>query len=92
VELAPVSDPELVPRAVAQLLNVPELPGHAPTEALVDHLKGRKVLLILDNCEHLVEGCAELADTLLRACFELRILARKQGASARGRRVKPAGA
>jgi predicted ATPase len=42
VELAPVSDPELVPRAVAQVLNVPELPGHAPTEALVDHLKGRR--------------------------------------------------
>jgi hypothetical protein len=75
VELAPVSDPELVPRAVARVLNVPELPGHTPTGALVDHLKGRKVLLILDNCEHLVEGCAELADTLLRACSELRILA-----------------
>jgi predicted ATPase len=78
VELAPVYDPELVPRAVVQVLNVPELPGHAPTEALVDHLKGRKVLLILDNCEHLVEGCAELADTLLRACSELRILRRAE--------------
>jgi predicted ATPase/DNA-binding SARP family transcriptional activator len=75
VELAPLSDPELVARSVASALGVPEEPDHSPIEALVQHLKSRKTLLILDNCEHLVEECADLADTLLRTCPELEILA-----------------
>ena len=75
VELAPISDPELVPRAVASALGVPEAPDLSPTEALVEHLKGPKALLVLDNCEHLVEACADLADALLGACPDLKILA-----------------
>ena len=75
VELAPLSDPELVVRATAAALGVREAPDRSPTEALVEHLKGRRALLILDNCEHLVEACADLADTLLRTCPELKILA-----------------
>src|SRR5215217_8383401 len=75
VELAPLSDPELVVRAVASALGVPEPPEISVTEALVEHLKNEKTLLILDNCEHLIEACADLADTLLRACPNLRILA-----------------
>jgi predicted ATPase len=75
VELAPVSDPVLVPRTVASALGAPEAPDRSPSEVLVEHLKNRKTLLILDNCEHLIEGCALLADTLLRACPELEILA-----------------
>ena len=75
VELAPISDPNLVVRAVTQALGVPETPAVPPIEALVDHLEGRKALLILDNCEHLVEACADLADTLLGACPDLKLLA-----------------
>ncbi len=75
VELAPVSDPELVPGAVASALGVPEAPDRPPTGSLVDGLKSRKVLLVLDNCEHLVEACADLADVLLLTCPDLRLLA-----------------
>ena len=75
VELAPISDPDLVPQAVARALGVREAPGRSLTEALLEHLESRKALLVLDYCEHLVEGCAALADTLLRSCPNLRILA-----------------
>ena len=56
VELAPLSDPELVVRATAAALGVREAPDRSPTQALVEHLKGLRALLILDNCEHLIEG------------------------------------
>ena len=75
VELASISDPELVPGAVASALGVPEAPDLSPTGALVDNLKGRKALVVLDNCEHLVEACADLADDLLVTCPDLRLLA-----------------
>jgi non-specific serine/threonine protein kinase len=75
VELAPLSDPNLVVRAVAQALGVTEGPDASPTEDLVEHLRPTKSLLILDNCEHLIEECADLADTLLRTCPRLEILA-----------------
>ena len=75
VELAPLADPSLVPQAVASVLGVRERPGRSPTETLSNYLGSRKVLLVLDNCEHLVEACAELAEALLRSCPELRVLA-----------------
>src|ERR671916_1683038 len=75
VELAPLADPILVSQAVASVLGVREQPGRSPTEALADHLESKKVLLLLDNCEHLVEACATLAEALLRSCPELRVLA-----------------
>jgi predicted ATPase/DNA-binding CsgD family transcriptional regulator len=75
VELAPISDPELVPATVASALGVHEAPDLSPTEALVEHLKGRKVLLVLDNCEHLVGPCADLANVLLMTCPDLTLLA-----------------
>jgi predicted ATPase/DNA-binding CsgD family transcriptional regulator len=75
VELAPLADPALVPQAVASTLGVREQPGRSPTETLSDYLRSMKVLLVLDNCEHLVEACAELAEALLHSCPELRILA-----------------
>jgi predicted ATPase len=75
VELASLSNPKLVARALASALGVREAPDRHLTEALVEHLKPRKTLVVLDNCEHLIEGCAALADTLLRACPELEILA-----------------
>ena len=75
VELAPLSDPLLVPQAVASALGVREEPGRSLIETLGDSLRGKELLLVLDNCEHLVLACARLAETLLRLCPKLRILA-----------------
>ncbi|MDX1520365.1 MAG: tetratricopeptide repeat protein, partial [Anaerolineae bacterium] len=75
VELAPLSEPALVPQAVASALGVREIPGQLLTETLVTYLQSKQLLLVLDNCEHLIEACATLADTLLRACPSIRILA-----------------
>ena len=74
VELAPLSDPDLVPQAIASVLGVREAPGTDLIEGLVDHLEPRNVLLVLDNCEHLIEACASLAETLLRRCPGLSVL------------------
>ena len=75
VELAPLADPAQVPRAVASVLGVQEPPNRTLTAALVDFLRPKSLLLLLDNCEHVVEGSAELAEALLRSCPNLRILA-----------------
>jgi predicted ATPase/DNA-binding CsgD family transcriptional regulator len=75
VELAPLAEPSLVPQAVAFALGVRERPGSSLTEALSDYLRTRKLLLILDNCEHLIDACAELAEAWLHSCPGLRVLA-----------------
>ena len=74
VELAPLSDPALVAKAVASALDVPEQPGRPLDESLVRSLPTKHLLLVLDNCEHLLSACRDLADTLLCACPHLRIL------------------
>ncbi|HZT40750.1 MAG TPA: adenylate/guanylate cyclase domain-containing protein, partial [Chthonomonadaceae bacterium] len=75
VELAPLSEPGLVPPAVASTLNLQEEPGRALLQTLTTALKCRRMLLVLDNCEHLLSACATFADTLLRACPQVKILA-----------------
>lgn len=75
VELAPNADPALVPQAVAAALNLREEPGRTLTSTLADALRHRRVLLVLDNCEHLTDACASLCATLLTTCPDLRILA-----------------
>lgn len=75
VELAPVSTPELVRQTVASVLGVQENPGTPLIATVTAFLRQRSTLLILDNCEHLIDASAHLADTLIRACPELRILA-----------------
>lgn len=65
VELAALSDPELVPQATASALGVREAPDRGLTETLVEYLKPRHVLLVFDNCEHLVEA----AQNLPRRCY-----------------------
>jgi len=75
VELAPLSDPDLVPQAVASVLGIRQQPGVSPADALMDHLRVADTLLVLDNCEHLVGACASLSAALLRVCPGLRILA-----------------
>ena len=74
-ELAALSDPGLVPKAVALALNVPEHPGRPMLETVVETVRSKSLLLILDNCEHLLTVCGELVETLLRACRNFRILA-----------------
>jgi predicted ATPase/class 3 adenylate cyclase len=68
VPLAPVTDELLAPGAVAAALRIPERPGAPPTQSLVEALRSRRLLLVLDNCEHLLDGAALLADALLSAC------------------------
>src|SRR6266542_512575 len=75
VELAPLADAALVPRAVATVLGLREDAGRPILATLTDFLSARNLLLILDNCEHVVEACAHLADALLRACPKVVILA-----------------
>jgi len=75
VELAPLTDAQLVPQAVASVLGVKEEAGRPVVEALKKHVKDRQLLLILDNCEHVVHVCAELAKLLLEAGRGLKILA-----------------
>ncbi len=75
VELAPLADPGLVPQTVAATLGLRDQPGRAVLEVLLDYLRSKSVLLVLDNCEHLIAACAQLAETLLRAVPGLRILA-----------------
>jgi hypothetical protein len=60
VELASLAEPSLVPAAVAQVLGVREEPGRFLVATLTDHLKDKRLLLVLDNCEHLVAACADL--------------------------------
>ncbi len=80
VELAPLSDPALVPKAVASALDVPEQPGRELRETLLGYLRPKHLLLLLDNCEHVLSACQDLADRLLRVCPNLRILATSQEA------------
>ena len=77
VELAPLSEPERVPSAVASALAIPEDP-HRPTGAgrePADHLRSRNLLLVVDNCEHVLPACADLLAGLLGSVPGLRVLA-----------------
>lgn len=75
VELAPLSDAGQVGPATATTLGLREEPGKSLLESIIEHLRPKNVLLILDNCEHLLGACGDLADALLKACPELRVLA-----------------
>ncbi|MFZ0031973.1 MAG: helix-turn-helix domain-containing protein [Candidatus Cybelea sp.] len=75
IGLAPVSDPSLVVAAIASALGVQELPNHPLLETLVTYLRNKALLLILDNCEHVIAQVAIVAATLLIGCPRVRILA-----------------
>ncbi len=92
VDFAPLSDPNRVSRAVASALRLPPEPGRDLSETLIEQITAwpHPLLLVLDNCEHLIETCARLADTLLRACPDLRILATsREGLDVPGEQVWP---
>jgi len=75
VELDPLSDPLLVPQAVAGGLGLTEQPGRRLADTLLDHARQRHLLLVLDNCEHVVDTAAELTAELLKGCEGLTVLA-----------------
>src|SRR5947209_711196 len=75
VSLAPVADPALLPQAVARELGLREVYGELLVDTLAERMGGPPTLLLLDNCEHLLDSTARLAESLLRRCPELRILA-----------------
>ena len=75
VELGPLSDPALVPHQVLSSLGLGEQAGHRPIETVAEALSARPMLLVLDNCEHVLDAAAETAGLLLRRCPDLRVLA-----------------
>ena len=82
VQLDQLRDEALVAQAIAGALGLQDRAGHPPAETLTEYLAGRQLLLVLDNCEHLVDAVAKLADQLLRAAAGLRVLATSREALA----------
>ncbi|MGB9225754.1 ATP-binding protein, partial [Mycobacterium sp.] len=75
VDLAPLTGPDLVPVATGRALGLPDRPGQSMTDAIVRFIGDRQMLVLLDNCEHLLDACAELAVGVLGACPRLTLLA-----------------
>jgi predicted ATPase/class 3 adenylate cyclase/DNA-binding CsgD family transcriptional regulator len=75
VDLAPITDPELVPVTVARALGLPDQPGRSTMESLLRFVRDRQLLVVLDNCEHLLDASAELVVALLGGAAELTLLA-----------------
>ena len=74
-DLAPITHPEVVPVAVARALGLPDQPGRSITETLLRFVRDRQLMLVLDNCEHLLEASAALVNDMLAACPTMTILA-----------------
>ena len=88
VELAPISDPSLVASAIAQALNVQESPNHPLLDMLLAYLKRKRLLLILDNCEHVISEVRTVAAAILHGCPDVHILATsREGLNIAGERV-----
>jgi predicted ATPase/class 3 adenylate cyclase len=75
VELAPLTDGALIPQTIASIFGLRELPNLSILNIITDYLRAKQSLLILDNCEHLIEACAKLADHLLHSCPQLKVIA-----------------
>ncbi|MDX1378573.1 MAG: AAA family ATPase, partial [Anaerolineales bacterium] len=75
IELAPLADPALIPQTIASVLGLREIPERPLIELVTDYLRAKSALIILDNCEHLIDACARIAESLIQACANLKILA-----------------
>jgi predicted ATPase/DNA-binding CsgD family transcriptional regulator len=75
VPLAELADADLIPEVIASVLGIHDRSSEFGMSRLTDYLSTREILLVLDNCEHLIDGCAIAVDTLLRTCPRLRVLA-----------------
>ncbi|GAA1982584.1 ATP-binding protein [Amycolatopsis minnesotensis] len=90
VALGDLRDPELLVSTVASSLGLGDRSARSAVDVVVDNLRARKLLLVLDNCEHLVDACAWFADALIKACPDLVILATsRQSLGVVGERVMP---
>src|SRR5215203_333283 len=78
INLVPITNEALVPSAVLRTLGLTEQAERSTTSVISDHLKDKRALLVLDNCEHLIEACSQLVDHLLRAAPKLQILIASQ--------------
>jgi predicted ATPase/class 3 adenylate cyclase len=74
VDLAPIADPEVVPVAAARALGLPDQPGQPTTDVLLRFVRDRQMLMLLDNCEHLLDASAKLITALLSRCPALTLL------------------
>lgn len=75
IELAPLTDPDLIPQTILSAIGISEQPNKTPLEILKDYLHEKKTLIVLDNCEHLVTASAQVVNALLNPAPKLRILA-----------------
>jgi predicted ATPase/class 3 adenylate cyclase/DNA-binding CsgD family transcriptional regulator len=74
VDLAPITDPDMLPVAVARALGLPDQPGRSTVDTIVRSIGDRQLLVVLDNCEHLLDSSAELVETLVGTCANVRLL------------------
>ncbi|HXW87891.1 MAG TPA: adenylate/guanylate cyclase domain-containing protein [Streptosporangiaceae bacterium] len=74
-ELAAVTDPDAVPAAIATALRIPAQPGRPALDGLADALGPQEMLVVLDNCEHLIGGCAKTVETVLQRCQKVHLMA-----------------
>jgi predicted ATPase/DNA-binding CsgD family transcriptional regulator len=74
IELAVLNDPDLIPQTVLQTLGPPELPNRAPIDLLTEYFQSKHSLLILDNCEYIIDACARFVSHLLQTCPQLTII------------------
>jgi predicted ATPase/DNA-binding winged helix-turn-helix (wHTH) protein len=90
VDLAPLRDAALVPSALAQVLQLKEMAGQPLLTVLCNHLRTKQMLLILDNCEHLLDACAQLTEALLRETVQVTLIATsREPLRLNGERVHP---
>ena len=75
VDLAPITDPELVAVTVARALGLPDHPGRSTMDSVLRFVRDRQLLVVLDNCEHLLDACAELVVAVLSEAARLTVLA-----------------
>src|SRR5262249_30644007 len=75
VDLAPITDPDLVPTTAARALGLPDQPGSSAMDTVIRFIGDRRILVVLDNCEHLLDAIAELTVGLLGACPGLTLMA-----------------
>ena len=74
VDLVSLTDSSLVPQEIAKVVNVHKVSDQSLSQTLIEHFRSKQTLIVLNNCEHLISACAQLADQLLSACSELKIL------------------
>lgn len=75
IEFASVAEPSLIPQTVASVLGIREGQNRSLIDQLIEHIHLRRILLVFDNCEHVLDACAQLVERLLQSCENLRILA-----------------